>query len=174
MEGYRETVGPAGRRIGRRSRLRCGLLALAVLALMATSGAFVIAPAGATPPRALGLRTAGSPGPAATPEAAGLPPAVPVSPASAPATPDDARPADLGIGAQSVTSIPVGGAPTDAAFDPQNGYVYVANSYSNNVSVIRGTTVIASVAVGESPQFVTWDPEPARSTSPTSAAPTSA
>ncbi|HUI38748.1 MAG TPA: hypothetical protein VLY85_03850 [Thermoplasmata archaeon] len=42
-------------------------------------------------------------------------------------------------------SINVGGAPSDVAFDGGNGLVYVANEASDNVSVIDGTTVIASV-----------------------------
>ena len=33
-------------------------------------------------------------------------------------------------------------APTDAIYDPNNGYVYILNYYSNNVTVMSGTSII--------------------------------
>lgn len=52
-------------------------------------------------------------------------------------------------------SIPVGGSPMGIAYDPENGYVYVVNSGSNNVTVINGLTdaLVASIPVGPAP----WD-----------------
>ena len=49
--------------------------------------------------------------------------------------------------------------PYDATFDSSNGYVYVTNEVSNNVSVISGTTnkVIDTIAVGSSPEGVSFD-----------------
>src|SRR5207249_391593 len=38
-----------------------------------------------------------------------------------------------------------------------NGYVYVANELSNNVSVINRTTVVGTVAVGNQPEGVGYD-----------------
>jgi YVTN family beta-propeller protein len=50
-----------------------------------------------------------------------------------------------------VSSIAVGAEPAYAAYDWFNGYVYVSNEGSNTVSVINGTTVIATIDVGTSP-----------------------
>ncbi|MCI4345502.1 MAG: YncE family protein [Thermoplasmata archaeon] len=55
------------------------------------------------------------------------------------------------------SSIHVGSWPEGAAYDPTNGYLYVANSGSNNVSVINGTKLIATVGAGSSPVSVTYD-----------------
>jgi len=59
-----------------------------------------------------------------------------------------------------IASINVGAYPEGLAYDPSNGYIYVANSWSNTVSVINGAnnTVIASIAVGSSPFGVAYDP----------------
>ena len=56
-----------------------------------------------------------------------------------------------------VTTVPVANGPAGAAYDSGNGYVYVANSYSNNVSVINGTKVVATVPVGNYPDGVAYD-----------------
>jgi DNA-binding beta-propeller fold protein YncE len=53
-----------------------------------------------------------------------------------------------------VTSINVGSHPDYAAYDSRNGYVYVVNGYSNNISVINGTKLVGSVAVGSFPGYV--------------------
>ncbi|MCI4341446.1 MAG: YncE family protein [Thermoplasmata archaeon] len=63
-------------------------------------------------------------------------------------------PAPLG---SNITSIPVGVYPEDAAFDTGNGYLYVANAGSDTVSVINGTSVVATVGVGSTPVSATYD-----------------
>jgi YVTN family beta-propeller protein len=60
----------------------------------------------------------------------------------------------------SVTgSIPVGSGPGAIAYDPAKGELFVANSGSNNVSVVSDTTdsVIATVPVGEGPSSIAYD-----------------
>ena len=49
--------------------------------------------------------------------------------------------------------------PFGAAFDSANGYIYVTNQYSGNVSVINGSTnkVIASIGVGSNPYGAAFD-----------------
>lgn len=46
---------------------------------------------------------------------------------------------------QLLATIPVGTGPDASVFDPGNGYVYAANEVSNNVSVLDGASVLASV-----------------------------
>jgi DNA-binding beta-propeller fold protein YncE len=75
---------------------------------------------------------------------------VPAGPAAAgPTAPAPADP--------SVSQIGVGVFPTEATVDPVNGYVYVPNLDSANVSVIDGTTVVASVSGLVSPRYATVD-----------------
>jgi YVTN family beta-propeller protein len=57
----------------------------------------------------------------------------------------------------SVANVTVGHFPQNATFDPANGLVYVANSYSDNVSVLNGTTLAGSVNVGDLPAAITYD-----------------
>jgi YVTN family beta-propeller protein len=57
----------------------------------------------------------------------------------------------------NVSSINVGSDPTSATYDATNGYMYVPNGNSDNVSVINGTTVVATVAVGSGPWPATYD-----------------
>jgi YVTN family beta-propeller protein len=59
-----------------------------------------------------------------------------------------------------IANISVGSGPEGIAYDPSNGYIYVANFWSHNVSVINGATnkVIASIAVGSYPAGVAYDP----------------
>jgi len=61
---------------------------------------------------------------------------------------------------KNIGNITVGSAPAGVAYDSSNGYVYVANSASDTVSVINGATntVIASIAVGSGPWGVAYDP----------------
>ncbi|MEM3431431.1 MAG: YncE family protein, partial [Candidatus Micrarchaeia archaeon] len=49
--------------------------------------------------------------------------------------------------------------PVEVAFDSSNGYVYVTNHLSNNVSVINGATntVIQTIPVGSGPYGVAFD-----------------
>jgi YVTN family beta-propeller protein len=60
---------------------------------------------------------------------------------------------------QLVTSIPVGSAPTGELYDPVNGYIYVADSASNAVSVIDGSTntIVANISVGVYPVSLAYD-----------------
>ena len=71
-------------------------------------------------------------------------------------------PANVPVPPQVLASVKVGSAPSFAAYDPGNGYVYVANTNSNNVSVLNGTTLLATVNTGSaavgSPDYVTYDP----------------
>ena len=55
--------------------------------------------------------------------------------------------------------VPVGLGPEDVVYDCANGYVYVANSDSSNVSVINGTHVVGSVNVGLTPVAEVVDSE---------------
>ena len=58
-----------------------------------------------------------------------------------------------------IQSINVSKSPKGAAFDSSNGYVYVTNCCSDNVSVINGSTnkVIQSINVGKSPEGAAFD-----------------
>jgi len=48
--------------------------------------------------------------------------------------------------------------PWGIAYDPSNGYLYVTDWSSGTVSVINGTTVIATIPVGTNPGGVAYDP----------------
>jgi len=48
--------------------------------------------------------------------------------------------------------------PLGIAYDPSNGYIYVADAGSDTVSVINGTTVIATIRVGSEPAGIAYDP----------------
>ena len=48
-------------------------------------------------------------------------------------------------------SIDVGNYPYSATYDNGNGYVYVTNLVSGNVSVVNNTKLVGSVKVGSSP-----------------------
>lgn len=58
---------------------------------------------------------------------------------------------------QVLASISLGEDPGLAAYDSQNGYVYLTNAGSHNVSLIDATELRATVSVGESPEFPTYD-----------------
>jgi YVTN family beta-propeller protein len=51
-----------------------------------------------------------------------------------------------------------GSEPNAGAVDPRTGYVYIANSGSNSVSVISNRTKIADVSVGSYPNAVAYNP----------------
>ena len=53
--------------------------------------------------------------------------------------------------------VKVGTDPKLATYDDRNGYVYVPNAGSDNLSVLSGTTVVGSVEVGSEPGFASWD-----------------
>lgn len=47
-----------------------------------------------------------------------------------------------------VATVPVGSRPDWATYDSRNGFVYVSNEGSVNVSVISGTSIVGTVNVG--------------------------
>ena len=59
-----------------------------------------------------------------------------------------------------VATIPVGSIPIGVAFNPDNGFVYVANFNSNTVSVIDPSTntVVATIPVGTNPVGIAFNP----------------
>jgi YVTN family beta-propeller protein len=63
---------------------------------------------------------------------------------------------------QLVATVDVGKEPVSAAYDGANGYVYVANVFSDNLTVFNGTSVVAWINLPddlvEGPHFVTYDP----------------
>lgn len=63
-----------------------------------------------------------------------------------------------GYGAVPVTYVTVGTTPFALAADPTNERIYVANQGSANVSVLEGTTVVATIPVGQSPAAVAVNP----------------
>jgi YVTN family beta-propeller protein len=62
---------------------------------------------------------------------------------------------------QVLASVNVGSDPVMAAYDGSNGFVYVANSLSGNVTILNGTTVLATVntaaAFAGDPVYVLYD-----------------
>jgi YVTN family beta-propeller protein len=60
-------------------------------------------------------------------------------------------------GTTRIANVTVGKGPCAIAFDPADGYIYVANSYDNTVSIISGTTVVGTVVVGSSPSALAYD-----------------
>ncbi len=63
-------------------------------------------------------------------------------------------------GSQVIGSVGVGATadPSLAAFDPADGDIYVADSNSSNVSVIRDSALVATIPVGSDPLGLTYDP----------------
>ncbi len=59
-------------------------------------------------------------------------------------------------------SVPTGMIPTAAAVDPTTGWVYVANSFGDSVTVINGTTVVGTIDLAPNetsdPVAVVYDP----------------
>ena len=57
-------------------------------------------------------------------------------------------------------TIGVGSGPEDMLYDPTNGYIYVANTMSNTISVINPVTnsVVGNVTVGAMPMRLLYDP----------------
>ena len=60
--------------------------------------------------------------------------------------------------ASATGSITVGNSPSAIAYDSSNGYLYVPNAGSNDVSVISGTSVINTIDVGSDPCGIAYDP----------------
>src|SRR5208283_2714010 len=44
------------------------------------------------------------------------------------------------------------------AYDPQNNYVYATNFWNDTVAAISGTTVLATIAVGQTPDSAFYNP----------------
>jgi len=69
--------------------------------------------------------------------------------------------AEATIPSHAITHIKVGNSPYQMAYDPQNNYIYVANSGSNNVSIINAVTntVVGtiSLASGSAPMGIVYD-----------------
>jgi YVTN family beta-propeller protein len=78
------------------------------------------------------------------------------APLRAPAYAPSASPTDFG---GVVASISVGSGPYGIAYDDAHDHIYVANDYSDNVTVINGSTntVLRSIAVGGHPIAVAYD-----------------
>jgi len=66
--------------------------------------------------------------------------------------------APTGAGTPASGSVGVGDTPEFALYDSADGDVYVANSGSDNVSVLNGTAVVGTVAVGMMPDWAAFDP----------------
>jgi len=62
-------------------------------------------------------------------------------------------------GAHVLSSTQVGNNPYGVAIDTSNGYVYVTNTYSNNASVINGTSnqVVGSIPLDPDPWSIVYD-----------------
>ncbi|MGP8145703.1 MAG: hypothetical protein ACLQC7_08535 [Thermoplasmata archaeon] len=65
---------------------------------------------------------------------------------------------------QVLASVNVGSGPSMAVYDGGNGYVYVVNSISNSVSILSGTSLVATVPVSNGtvivgePTYLVYDP----------------
>jgi YVTN family beta-propeller protein len=60
-----------------------------------------------------------------------------------------------------IATIPVGVGPNGVAYDPDNGKIYVTNTFSNNISVIDGSNndVVATILVDTHPFGVVYNPD---------------
>jgi YVTN family beta-propeller protein len=81
----------------------------------------------------------------------------PAAPGTLPAIAAGPAPKFNGLSDVAIASVPVGSSPTGIVFDPVNGYVYVTNSGSANVSVLNGTALVATIPVGSDPQQPAFD-----------------
>lgn len=86
----------------------------------------------------------------ARPEAAAVSPPAPLPHSSAPQSHRVVAAIPLGLG--------IGQGEQTAAFNPVNGLVYVANSDSDDVSIISGTDVTTMAIVGDNPDDVAANP----------------
>ena len=143
---------------------------IAALILLGMAGSVVAlaasAPSPSAPPRTTAAATRGLPlAPTHTsppamrfPGRSGMDPLFrgPFAGAQAP-SPGVAGPAQ-GVGQSPTTpNVSVGSGPAGSAYDSANGYVYVANFYSGNVSVLSGTTVVGTVPVTGYPEWISYD-----------------
>ena len=59
----------------------------------------------------------------------------------------------------SITNNSYGGnTPSGIAYNPSNGYMYVANYYGNSVSVLSGTSIVTTISGLSNPQRIAYDP----------------
>jgi YVTN family beta-propeller protein len=72
----------------------------------------------------------------------------------------DAQAQVSAVPSRVIDTIRVGNYPLGIAFNPRNGYLYVANVSDDTVSIIDGTTntAVDAIRVGSSPRGVTYDP----------------
>ncbi|MFZ5916010.1 MAG: lactonase family protein [Chloroflexota bacterium] len=56
-------------------------------------------------------------------------------------------------------SLPGASCPNAIEVNPASGYVYVANSFSANVNILDGSTVLATVNTGDKPTAIASDPD---------------
>src|SRR5262245_28741744 len=59
---------------------------------------------------------------------------------------------------QVIATLPAGLGPQAVRVNPATGYAYVANSGSNNVTVLSDTRLITPLPVGSSPQAIGVNP----------------
>ena len=57
----------------------------------------------------------------------------------------------------SVQTVPLGAEPVQSILDRGNGYVYIVNQRSANVSVLNGSKIVGSIGVGSDPWGATYD-----------------
>ncbi|HEV2520376.1 MAG TPA: hypothetical protein VGX00_07150 [Thermoplasmata archaeon] len=147
-------------RIGRTLPLRPGV-GLALLLLLVV---LMILPL----PSSAGPRAAIAPSPGTHPAGAlghFAPTAIAAAPApaQAPIAPGSPPPAPPSIGTLFATvNVDVGGTgsaqPLGGVYDPTNGFVYVADSGSNSVAILNGTSLVTSVVVPARPEGGAYDP----------------
>ena len=61
------------------------------------------------------------------------------------------------VGAVAGVTVPVGRFPSAVVYDGRDGYVYVANRFSDTVSVLFGSRVVSTVPVGVEPWAMVYD-----------------
>ena len=61
---------------------------------------------------------------------------------------------------RGLANVSLGASSSGLAYNPSNGYIYVANNRQNSTSIVDGTTnnVIATLGVGSAPAGVAYDP----------------
>lgn len=60
-------------------------------------------------------------------------------------------------GIKYVGNFTVGDGPEGMAYDPLNHYMYVANYFGSNVTIMNGTKIVTSVNVGNQPESICFD-----------------
>jgi YVTN family beta-propeller protein len=130
---------------GRSGRNAAG--AIAVLLLLGATAFFLpalVSPLPSAGPRSVGYSPDGSILSTSTPRSGGPP------------APQAIRSGAYGP-YDEVGSVPVGTTPLFAAYDSRNGYVYVTDSGSNQVSVVDGLRLLRNVTVGSGAWYPLYD-----------------